>query len=180
MRFSPSPLPNAFVIAPEPRTDARGMFARTVCEEEFAKAGLRGRFVQQSVSWNPRAGTLRGMHYQKEPHAEDKLVRVTRGAIFDVIVDLRPGSEAERKWFGIELSADNYLQLYIPRGFAHGFQTLAPATEVFYQMTEPFHEEAASGFRWDDPAVGIEWPEAENRFIGERDLALPLLPRNGP
>lgn len=175
MLFSPSSLPGAFVISLEPHTDVRGLFARTVCEEEFARAGLNGRFVQQSLSWNPRSGTLRGMHFQKSPHAEDKLVRVTRGAIFDVIVDLRPGSQTERKWFGQELSADNRLQLYIPKGFAHGFQTLAADTEVLYQMTEPFQAAAAGGFRWDDAAIAIEWPQTKARLIGERDLALPFL-----
>jgi dTDP-4-dehydrorhamnose 3,5-epimerase len=175
MQFSESPLPGAFVVTPEPHADARGLFARTVCEEEFAQTGLYARFVQQSVSWNPEVGTLRGMHYQKSPHAENKLVRVTRGAVFDVIVDLRPGSATLRKWFGIELSADNRLQLYIPKGFAHGFQTLQPDTEVFYQMTEPFQPGSASGFRWDDATVAIDWPEAASRLIGERDLALPFL-----
>jgi dTDP-4-dehydrorhamnose 3,5-epimerase len=175
MQFTESPLPGAFVVTPQPQADARGMFARTVCEEEFAQAGLDGRFVQQSVSWNPRAGTLRGMHYQRLPYAENKLVRVTRGVIFDVIVDLRPGSATLREWFGIELSADNRLQLYVPKGFAHGFQTLQPDTEVFYQMTEPFQADSASGFRWDDSTVAIKWPEAVSRLIGERDLALPFL-----
>lgn len=175
MQFNPSPLSGAFIISLEPHADVRGLFARTVCEAEFAEAGLNGRFVQQSLSWNPRAGTLRGMHFQKPPHAEDKLVRVTRGAIFDVIVDLRPGSETERKWFGLELSADNRLQLYIPKGFAHGFQTLAADTEVLYHMTEPFRADSASGFRWNDVSIGIEWPQIQSRLIGERDLALPFL-----
>lgn len=175
MRFSQSSLPGAFIVSLEPHADVRGLFARTVCEEEFARAGLNGRFVQQSLSWNPRAGTLRGMHFQKPPHAEDKLVRVTRGAIFDVIVDLRPGSETEHEWFALELSADNRLQLYIPKGFAHGFQTLAADTEVLYHMTEPFHAASVSGFRWNDASVAIEWPQTQSRLIGERDLALPFL-----
>lgn len=173
MQFVQTPLPGAFLITPEPRVDARGLFARTVCEDEFARAGLNGHFVQQSVSWNPHPGTLRGMHYQKPPYSEDKLVRVTRGAIFDVIVDLREASPTAHQWFGVELTAGDRRQLYIPKGFAHGFQTLEANTEVLYEMTERFNADAASGFRWDDPVIGISWPKADNRLVGERDLALP-------
>jgi len=173
MRFAQSPLPGAFIVTPEPHADSRGIFARTVCEEEFAQAGLNGHFVQQSVSWNPRAGTLRGMHYQGPPHAEDKLVRVTRGAIFDVIVDLRPGSATAQRWFGVELSADNRLQMYVPKGFAHGFQTLDDDSELAYQISTPYRPEMAGGVRWNDPAFGIEWPPAEQRVISERDATYP-------
>jgi dTDP-4-dehydrorhamnose 3,5-epimerase len=129
--------------------------------------------VQSSVSFNARAGTLRGMHYQEAPHAEDKLVRCTRGAIYDVIVDLRPGSPAYCRWFGIELTPDDGRELLIPKGCAHGFQTLADATEVHYQMSYPFVQGAGRGVRWDDPAFGIEWPPAERRVISERDASYP-------
>jgi dTDP-4-dehydrorhamnose 3,5-epimerase len=175
MIFTQTPLAGAFVIEIEPSGDARGFFARTVDGEAFAAHGLSAGFVQQSVSWNPRPGTLRGLHYQAAPHAEDKLVRVTRGALFDVIVDLRAGSSTYGCWFGAELSADNHRQLYIPKGFAHGFQTLRPDTEISYQMTASFHAEAARGVRWDDPAIGIDWPDAAGALISDKDRALPGL-----
>lgn len=158
MKFAPSPLDGVWVIDIEPREDARGLFARTVCRDEFARHGLDASFVQQSVSWNPRKGTLRGLHYQTPPHGEDKLVRVTRGAIFDVAADIRPGSPTCGKWFGVELSAENRRQFYIPKGCAHGFLTLQPDTEILYEMTAPFHAEAARGIRWDDPTLAIDWP----------------------
>lgn len=175
MKFAPSSLPGAFVIDIEAHMDERGFFSRTVCAEEFARHGLNPHFVQQSVSWNTRTGTLRGMHYQAAPHEEEKLVRVTQGAIFDVIVDLRQESPSFGRWFGVELSADNHRQLYIPRGVAHGFQTLAPNTEILYEMTVPFQPEAARGLRWDDPGLGIVWPQCAERIISEKDRALPLL-----
>jgi dTDP-4-dehydrorhamnose 3,5-epimerase len=173
--FTQTQLAGAYVIEIEPRGDTRGFFARTVAEDEFATHGLNARFVQQSVSWNPQLGTLRGLHYQAAPYEEDKLVRVTRGAIFDVIVDLRRGSPTYGKWFGIELSADNHRQLYIPKGFAHGFQTTRPDTEISYQMTVPFHAEVAGGVRWDDPAIGIAWPNTAQVLISDKDRALPGL-----
>jgi dTDP-4-dehydrorhamnose 3,5-epimerase len=175
VKFTPTPLPGAFIIDIEPIEDDRGFFARTVCAEQFARHGLNARFVQQSVSRNPRVGTLRGMHYQAAPNEEDKLVRVTSGAAFDVIVDLRRDSPAFGRWFGVELSADNYRQLYIPRGVAHGFQTTLPETEILYEMTVPFEPGRARGLRWDDPAVGIAWPECSNRTMSIKDRALPLL-----
>jgi dTDP-4-dehydrorhamnose 3,5-epimerase len=156
--FVETPLAGAYAIEIEPNADERGFFARTMCREEFARYGLNAAFVQQSVSWNPRAGTLRGLHYQAAPHQEDKLVRVTRGAIFDVIVDIRRESPTYGQWFGIALSAQNHRQLYIPKGFAHGFQTTAPETEALYQMTAPFHPRASRGIRWDDPMLAIGWP----------------------
>ncbi|WP_199710566.1 dTDP-4-dehydrorhamnose 3,5-epimerase [Noviherbaspirillum cavernae] len=174
MKFTPAPLPGAFVIDIERHEDERGFFARTVCTEEFAHHGLNPNFLQHSVSWNPRQGTLRGMHYQAAPHEEEKLVRVTRGAVFDVIVDLRRDSPAFGRWFGVELSADNHRQLYIPRGVAHGFQTLQADTEVFYAMAEVFHPTAARGLRWDDAALDIAWPDCNNRTISDKDRALPL------
>lgn len=175
MIFSETPLAGAYIVDIEPRTDARGIFARTVCREEFAEFGLDAEFVQQSISWNPLAGTLRGLHYQAPPHAEDKLVRVTRGAIFDVIVDLWPGSASRGRWFGTELSAENRRQIYVPKGFAHGFQTLAPETEVLYEMTVAFHPDAPRGIRWDDPDLAIRWPETESRLLSANDQKLPFV-----
>ncbi|RSZ57516.1 dTDP-4-dehydrorhamnose 3,5-epimerase [Massilia atriviolacea] len=175
MRFTPTPLAGAFLIDIDPVQDERGLFARTVCEEQFARHGLLGRFVQQSVSWNPHAGTLRGLHFQLAPDAEIKLVRVTRGAIFDAIVDLRPGSATYGKAFHTELSAADRRQLYIPAGMAHGFQSLQADTEVLYQMSTPFEPASARGLRWDDPALAIPWPGCAHRILSERDRALPLL-----
>jgi dTDP-4-dehydrorhamnose 3,5-epimerase len=175
VNFTPTPLTGAYVIDIEPLGDARGFFARTVADDAFAAHGLSVAFVQQSVSWNPQIGTLRGLHYQIAPHEEDKLVRATRGAIFDVIVDLRRGSDTYGKWFGVELSADNRRQLYIPRGFAHGFQTTLPDTEISYQMTVPFHPNAARGLRWNDPRLAIDWPSPASAVISPKDQALPGL-----
>jgi dTDP-4-dehydrorhamnose 3,5-epimerase len=171
--FAETPLAGAYAIEIEPNADERGFFARTMCRDEFARRGLNAAFVQQSVSWNPLADTLRGLHYQAAPHHEEKLVRVTRGAIFDVIVDIRPDSPTYGRWFGIDLTADNRRQLYIPKGFAHGFQTTRPDTEIFYQMTVAFHPEAPRGIRWDDPRLAIEWPSARSRLVSPRDQGLP-------
>lgn len=175
MKLSPTPLAGAHVVDIDPIADARGFFARTVCTQAFAAQGINGAFIQQSVSWNRKRGILRGLHYQIAPHAEDKLVRVTRGAIFDVIVDLRAGSPTLYQWFGVELSADNHRALYIPQGFAHGFQTLEDDTEILYQMTVAFHPEAARGLRWNDPAFTIAWPDPGNAILSDKDAALPLL-----
>lgn len=177
MIFTPTPLAGAWVIDIEPRRDARGLFARTVCDLAFRERGMEARFVQQSVSWNPHRGTLRGMHFQTEPHGEDKLVRCTRGRIHDVIVDLRAGSATRGRWFAAELSADNRRQLWVPRGFAHGFQTLEDGCEVLYEMTEPFVPGTARGIRWDDPAVGVDWPlpvaVGDPSRLSEADAAWP-------
>jgi len=175
LKFTATSVPGAFVIDVDPIEDERGFFARTICFDAFSQTGLNPRFVQQSVSWNPRAGTLRGMHYQISPNAEEKLVRVTRGAVFDVIVDLRHDSPMFGRWHGVELSAENHRQLYIPQGVAHGFQTLLPETEVLYAMTTPFHGPSARGLRWDDPALAIEWPECASRVISDRDRTYALL-----
>lgn len=158
MIFRETELAGAFVIDPERFEDGRGYFARTWCRDEFAAHGLSTALVQCNTSFNARRGTLRGMHYQAEPHAEVKLVRCTRGAIFDVIVDVRPGSPTRHRWVGVELTPEDGRALYIPAGFAHGFQALADATEVAYQMSEFFHPEAARGLRWDDPKLAIAWP----------------------
>lgn len=172
MIFKPTDLPGAFVIEPQRHSDLRGHFARTYCEKEFADHGLESRVSQCSVSFNRRKGTLRGMHYQAAPFEEVKVVRCNRGSIYDVIIDLRPDSVAYQKWFAVQLDEENGKMLYIPRGFAHGFQTLADNTEVFYQMSQVFSPEHARGVRWNDPAFSIAWPEDE-RIILDRDRNYP-------
>ena len=174
MIFRETKLQGAYIIEPEPITDERGFFARTWGQEDFAAHGLNSRIVQCNTSLNKQAGTLRGMHYQIAPHAEVKLVRCTAGAIYDVIIDLRPHSATRGQWLGVELTARNRLMAYVPEGFAHGFQTLADETEVFYQVSEYYHPESARGVRWDDPAFGIEWP-LEVSVISERDRSHPLV-----
>ena len=166
-----TPLPGAVVIEQQRLGDERGFFARTYDAEVFAAAGLDPRVAQMNTSFNAAAGTLRGMHFQREPHGEAKTVRVTRGAIFDVAVDLRT-----RAWHGVELSAENGLAFHIPAGMAHGFQTLTDDVEVLYLMSTPYVGEAGTGLRWDDPAVGIAWPDAPGeRTISARDRDWPLL-----
>jgi dTDP-4-dehydrorhamnose 3,5-epimerase len=170
--FTPAGLPGAYVVAPEPKADGRGAFARTWCAREFAAAGLATAVAQSSLSTNIRRGTLRGMHYQAAPHEETKLVRCVRGAIFDVIIDLRPDSPTFRRHITVELSHRNALALYVPQGCAHGFQTLEDDTEVWYQMSEFHHPESARGVRWNDPGFGIAWPIAEPILL-PRDAAYP-------
>lgn len=160
MRFTPTPLTDAWLVELDKIEDERGYFARSWCAREFAAQGLEASLVQCSTSFNATRGTLRGLHYQAAPHAETKLVRCTRGAVFDVIADLRPASPTFLRWFGAELTADNGRMLYIPRGFAHGFQTLAADSEVFYQMSDWYEPAAARGVRWDDPLLGVRWPLA--------------------
>lgn len=174
MQFTPTSLPGVWLVDLEPITDERGFFARTWCREEFAARGLEAELAQCNISWNARQGVLRGLHYQAEPHGEAKLIRCTRGAIHDVAVDLRPDSPARLNHIGVELSAENRRALYIPTGCAHGFQTLTPDTEVFYQMSHAFVPGAGRGVRWDDPALGIAWPDYP-RIISERDRAWPDL-----
>lgn len=175
MIFRETSLSGAFLVEPERIGDERGFFARSWCAEEFARHGLSPRLAQCSVSWNRTAGTLRGLHFQLAPHAESKLVRATRGSIFDVIVDLRPASPTRHRWFAAELDADSGLMMYVPEGFAHGFQTLEDDTEVLYQISVPYHPESSAGLRWDDPALAIAWPATDRRIVSERDLGLPLL-----
>lgn len=175
MIFTETELKGAYIIEPEPVADERGFFARTFCAKDFAKRGLSAGMAQCSTSFNNRRGTLRGLHFQAAPHAEEKLVRVTMGAIFDVIVDLRDGSPTYGRWIGQELSAENRRMFYIPKGFAHGFQTLQDKSEVFYQISTFYQPASARGVRWNDPAIGIDWPDAANAIISERDRALPLL-----
>ena len=176
MIVTPSPLAGAVVLDLEPRHDSRGFFARTWCVREAEAAGLNPRLAQASVSYNKRRGTLRGMHYQEAPHEEAKLVRCTRGSIYDVVIDLRSGSITFGRHFSITLSAENRRMLYVPEGFAHGFQTLEDDTEVSYQISEFYVPSAARGVRWDDPAFGIEWPLAEP-ILNERDRSYPDVTR---
>ena len=168
MIFTETGLKGAYVIKPERLEDERGFFARTFCRKEFEKQGLNPRIVQCNVSFNKKKGTLRGMHYQVAPYKEAKIVCCFRGAVYDVIVDLRPDSSTYCQWFGIELRAENYEMLYVPEDFAHGFQTLEDDTVVFYQMSEYYHPECAAGKRWNDPAFGIKWP-LSGSVISEKD-----------
>jgi dTDP-4-dehydrorhamnose 3,5-epimerase len=176
MLFSPTSLEGSYVIDLERREDDRGFFARAWCEREFAEHGLNARLVQCNVSFNPRRGTLRGMHFQRPPYAEAKLVRCTRGAIHDVIIDLRTGSATYKQWLGVDLTAENRRMLYVPEGFAHGYQTLEDQTEVFYQVSEFYTPEAEGGVRWDDPAFGIVWPDPEGAFLSDKDGSWPDYP----
>ena len=174
MKFIETKLKGAYIIEPERLEDERGFFARTFCQKEFEANGLNTRLVQCSISYNKRRGTLRGMHYQFAPMAEDKLVRCTRGAVYDVIIDMRQKSSTYCKCVAVELTADNRLMLYLQEGFAHGFQTLEDDTEVFYQMSEFYSPEHARGVRWDDPAFGIEW-SLNTKIISEKDKNYPLI-----
>jgi len=173
MRFSETPIAGVVVVDIEPQADARGAFARLHCPDEFAAAGHPFMPAQTSLSRNPHAGTLRGLHYQRAPHAETKLVRAVRGRMFDVAVDLREGSPTWRHWTAAELSADNARALLIPEGVAHGFLTLEPDTDVLYQISPAFVAGHEAGVRWDDPAFAIVWPAAP-RIISERDAGYPL------
>jgi dTDP-4-dehydrorhamnose 3,5-epimerase len=179
MIFTESPLPGAFLVDLAPIADERGFFARAYCAEEFAAKGLSTELRQCSVSYNTRNGTLRGLHYQGPPHEEHKLVRCTSGAIFDVIVDIRPQSPHYRRWFGTRLTAQNRRSLFIPPGFAHGFITLSDEAEVYYMISVPHAPEYAQGFRWNDPAFSIQWPSAPS-VISPRDAAYPLLDASAP
>jgi dTDP-4-dehydrorhamnose 3,5-epimerase len=169
--FHPTPLEGAFVVEQERLTDERGFFARTWAVEELEARGLDARVAHMNTSFNARAGTLRGLHFQAAPHAEAKLVRATRGAIWDVAVDLREESPTYRRWHAVALDEDNGLAFFVPAGCAHGFVTLTDASEVLYVMSTPYVPQAARGVRWDDPAFGIEWPAppASGRTMSERD-----------
>lgn len=173
MIFEETPVAGAFLIDLERREDDRGFFARAFCRREFEEHGLNPDVVQCNLSLSANAGTLRGMHFQRPPHEEAKLVRCTRGALWDVVLDLRPGSPTYLASYGAELSADNRRLLYIPEGCAHGFQTLVPETEAFYQVSAAYAPDHEGGVRWDDPAFGLEWPEAAERTISAKDLAWP-------
>jgi len=168
MIFIETKLKGAFIIEPEPLGDERGFFARTFDQKEFEAHGLNPRVMQCNISFNKKKGTLRGMHYQIAPYQEAKLVCCTKGAIYDVALDLRLDSPTLKQWIAVELTAENRRMLYIPEGFAHGFQTLEDNTEVFYQMSEFYHPESAKGVRWNDPAFGIVWPD-DIRVISDKD-----------
>jgi dTDP-4-dehydrorhamnose 3,5-epimerase len=170
--FTETTLKGAFIVDPERQEDPRGFFARTWCERECARQGLNTRIVQCSVSVNKKKGTLRGLHYQTAPYQEAKLVRCSRGSIYDVVVDLRPDSPTFKQHVTVVLSAENGRMLYVPEGCAHGFQTLEDDTEVSYQMSAFYAPEYARGVRWDDPAFGIEWPP-DDRIILDRDRSYP-------
>lgn len=174
MRFLPTRLAGVWIVEPEPRVDDRGLFARVWCEEEFAAQGLDRRFVQANTALSTRRGTLRGMHFQTGDAAEVKLVRCTQGALFDVALDLRPDSPTYRGWVGVELSAATRRMLYIPRGCAHGYQTLQDDTELWYATTHAYAPAAAGGVRFDDPAFGIAWPEPVS-IISPADAAWPYV-----
>jgi dTDP-4-dehydrorhamnose 3,5-epimerase len=174
MEFRPTPLEGAWLIALEPHEDARGAFARTFCAEEFRQHGLNPAVVQANLSTNHRAGTLRGLHYQVAPATEAKTVRCVRGAVFDVIVDVRSGSPTLGRWFGAELSAENGLALHVPEMFAHGFLTLRDDTVVTYQVSQAYTPGTERGLRYDDPLLGVEWPGAVTS-ISDKDAAWPLL-----
>ncbi len=176
MKFTPVSIEGAFIVELEPLGDERGFFARSFCQEEFRQQGIDPLVAQCNISFNRHRGTLRGLHYQVKPHEEAKLVRCTQGVIWDVIVDLRENSPTRYRWFAVELTAENRQALYVPRGIAHGFQTLSDNSEVFYQMSEFYHPESARGVRWDDPVIGITWP-IDNPVLSTRDKSYPLLKR---
>jgi dTDP-4-dehydrorhamnose 3,5-epimerase len=176
MKFTETPLSGAFLIEPERRSDERGFFSRVFCRDEFTAQGLDCTVAQCNVSFNPKKATLRGMHYQVAPYQEVKLVRCTMGTIFDVIVDLRRESRSLGNWFGLELSAENRLMLYVPKGFAHGYLTLADNTEVFDQVSESYSPESERGARWNDPAFGISWP-SQPELISDKDREHPTFSR---
>lgn len=172
MRFSPTSVDGVLLVEIEPHVDERGLFARLQCPDEFAAAGAPFQPAQTSLSRNPTEGTLRGLHYQPQPHGERKLVRAVRGRIFDVAVDLRPASPTYRQWAAAELSADNARALFIPEGVAHGFLTLEADTDVLYQISPRFEPGHEAGARWDDPAFAIAWPAAP-ALISQRDATYP-------
>ncbi len=172
MIFTETPLKGAYIIELEPHMDERGFFARTFCRCEFEKHGLNAEIAQCNLSFSPRSGTLRGMHFQKPPASEAKLVRCIRGGIHDVIVDLRPDSASYQRYFSLRLTSQNRRALFVPRSFAHGFQTLTNDTEVEYQMSEFYDPGFGAGFRYDDPAFGIDWP-LKVTVISQQDLAWP-------
>lgn len=172
MRFEETQIPGVFVIDQQRREDDRGYFARSWCEREFREHGLNPQVVQCNVGFSGQKGTLRGMHFQSDPHAEAKLVRCTAGAVFDVALDLRPGSATYLQWFGIELNQRNGRMLYVPEGCAHGYQTLEDDSEILYQTSHAYAPESATGVRFDDPAFGIQWPLPISS-VSEADLNWP-------
>ena len=172
MKFEQTEIEGLWVIDVEKREDERGFFARTFCFEEFGRLGLCTQYLQCNVSFNARRGTLRGMHFQRAPYEEVKLVRCTRGAVYDVVLDLRQHSPTYKRWLGFELTADNHRTLYMEAGLAHGFQTLEDGSELFYQMSARYDPASAAGVRWNDPAFAIRWPLAAP-VVSPRDAAFP-------
>ena len=172
MKFRPTPLDGCFLIEQEPRGDDRGFFARLYCTDEFKSAGLPSTFAQVNNAFSKQKGTLRGLHYQLPPSAESKLVRCISGSVFDCVVDLRPDSVTFGKWFGAELTSENRLMLYVPKGFAHGYQTLADDTELIYLVDEFYAPHLEGGLKWDDPQVAIDWP-LEPSVLSPKDQSLP-------
>jgi dTDP-4-dehydrorhamnose 3,5-epimerase len=175
MRFEPIPLSGAYLVHLDPRVDPRGTFARAFCAREFAAHGLETSFVQANISSNVQAGTVRGMHFQRAPDVEVKLVRCIKGAIHDVIVDMREGSPTRLRWFGAKLSEDNGLMMYVPKGFAHGYQALSDGATAFYMVSAYYAPDSEGGLRFDDPRLAIEWPRAVSE-ISDKDAKWPLLP----
>jgi dTDP-4-dehydrorhamnose 3,5-epimerase len=175
MRFEPIGLAGGYLIHLDQRMDQRGMFARAFCAQEFATKGLESSFVQANVSTNVHAGTLRGMHFQNEPHAEVKLVRCIKGSIYDVVVDMRETSQTYLHWFGAELSEENGIMMYVPKGFAHGYQALSDGATAFYMVSASYAPQSEGGLRFDDPALSIVWPRAVSE-ISVKDAQWPLLP----
>ena len=174
MRFTPTGLAGAYLIHLEPRVDERGLFARAFCAQEFAAQGLETSYVQANISTNARAGTVRGLHFQRAPHAEVKLVRCVKGAIYDVIVDMREGSQTYLRSFGAELSDENGLMMYVPKGFAHGYQALTDGASVFYMVSAFYTPQSEGGLRFDDPKLAIKWPRAVTD-VSDKDAKWPLL-----
>ena len=175
MIFQATPIKGAYIVDIVPKRDERGFFARVACENEFNAVSLSSAFKQCNMQYNPRRSTLRGMHFQRGPYAEEKLVRCTKGAIYDVIADITPGSPTYRKWFGVELNEWNRRMIYVPKGIAHGYITLSDNTETFYMVTEFYVPEYECGIRFDDPAFGIVWPDVGTLIISDKDRMWPLL-----
>lgn len=169
MKFIKTKLDGAFIVEPELAKDERGLFARLWCQKEFSNNGLNPNLAQISIAFNHKKGTIRGMHFQVSPNEEAKLVRCTSGAIYDVIIDLRPASKTYKQWFSTEIVAESYKMIYVPEGFAHGYQTLEDNTEVVYHMSQFFSPEHYSGVRWNDPVFKIKWPSPENVIISDKD-----------
>jgi dTDP-4-dehydrorhamnose 3,5-epimerase len=173
MIITETKLTGVYFIEPQRFEDERGFFSPTFSAKEFARHGMASAFVENNISYSKNRGTLRGIHYQAAPHGQDKLVRCTRGAIFDVAVDLRPDSRTFKQWFGVELTAENRSMVYVPGDCGHGFQTLEDDTEVFYMASYAYVSESGRGFRWDDPTIGIEWPQVGERVLNKRDREYP-------
>lgn len=175
MKFLPTSLSGAFVIELEPREDERGFFARVLCVNEFTEHGLCTQWLQANIAFNKFKGITRGMHYQHVPNAEAKLVRCTRGSVFDAIIDMRPNSLTYRQWFGVELSESNQKMLYVPTGFAHGYQVLEDNSELHYMVSAEYAPESEDGVRWNDPVVAIAWPITDAVQLSDKDLQWSLL-----